>query len=115
MANQHNHNMYNVLEDGALVTDNNGSATTITQQTAANITTCSTLGNMYEALTANLSPSPNKCSAAVAMINQLSANQMAIWLHMQNLSLHDSALPTHVANPAVVYNPPHIAAGYQQH
>jgi hypothetical protein len=32
VANQHNHNMYNVIEDGALVTDNNGSVATITQQ-----------------------------------------------------------------------------------
>jgi hypothetical protein len=53
--------MYNVLEDGASVTDDDGSIATITQQTAANITTGSTLGNTYAALlpTANPSPSPN--------------------------------------------------------
>ncbi len=44
VANQHNHNMY------ALVTDDDGSVATITQQTAANVTTGSTLGNMYAAL-----------------------------------------------------------------
>ncbi len=43
VAHQHNHNMYNVLEDGALVTDDKASITTIIQQTAANITTGSTL------------------------------------------------------------------------
>jgi hypothetical protein len=114
VANQHNHNMYNVLEDSASVTDDNGSVATITQQTAANVTTGSTLGNMYTASMpmANPSPSPNNYAAVVAAINQLSANQTAMWLHMQNLSLHDNALPMHVANPAVVYNLPHTAAAY---
>jgi hypothetical protein len=67
----------------------------ITQQTAANITTGSTLGNMYAVSLpmANPSPSPNDYAAAAVVINQLSANQTAIWLHMQNLSLHDSACP----------------------
>jgi hypothetical protein len=115
VANQHNHNMYNVLEDGALVTDNNGSVATITQQTAANITTGSTLGNTYAASTANPRMSPNKYTATAAVINQLSVNQMAMWLHMQNLSLHDSALPMHVTTPAVVNNLPCTVAAYQQH
>jgi hypothetical protein len=116
VANQHNHNMYKMLEDGAWVTDENGSNAMITQQTAANVTTGTTLGNTYAALLpANPSPSPNKYAAAAVAINQLSANQMAMWLHMQNLSLLDSAPPMHVANPAVVYNPPRTAAGYQQH
>ncbi len=117
VANQHNHNMYNVLEDGTLVTDDDGSVATITQQTAANITTGSTLGNTYAASlpTANPSPSPNECAAVAAAINQLSTNQTAMWSHMQNLLLHNSAPPTHVANPAVVYNPPHTVAAYQQH
>jgi hypothetical protein len=107
--------MYNLLEDGALVTDNNGSIATITQKTAANITTGSTLGNTYAASlpTANPSPSPNKYAAAATAINQLSANQMAMWSHMQNLLLHDSGLPTDVANLVVVYNPPCMAAAYQ--
>jgi hypothetical protein len=115
VANQHNHSMYNVLEDGALVTNDKGSVATITQQTAANITTGSTLGNTYAALLslANPSLSPNEYAAAATAINQLSPNQMAMWLHMQNLSLHDSAPPTHVANPAVVYNPPCTAAAYK--
>ncbi len=54
--------MYNMLEDGAFVTDDNGSITTITQQTSANVTTSSTLGNTYTALlpTATPSPSPNE-------------------------------------------------------
>ncbi len=105
-----------MLEDGAWVTDENGSNAMITQQTAANVTTGTTLGNTYAALLpANPSPSPNKYAAAAVAINQLSANQMAMWLHMQNLSLLDSAPPMHVANPAVVYNPPRTAAGYQQH
>ncbi len=62
--------MYNVLEDGALVTDNNGSAATITQQTAVNVTTGSTLGNTYAALLpmANPSPSPNNYAAAHAKL-----------------------------------------------
>jgi hypothetical protein len=116
VANQHNHNMYSLLEDGALVTDDNGSVTTITQQNAANVTTESTLGNTYAALvpTANPSPSPNNYAAAADAINQLSTNQTAMWLHMQNLLLHNNALPTHVANPAVVYNPPCTVAVYQQ-
>jgi hypothetical protein len=89
----------------------------ITQQTAANVTTDSTLGNTYAVLlpTANPSPSPNNYAGAAAVIKQLSANQTAMWLHMQNLSLHNSAPPTHVANPVVVYNLPHTAAAYQQH
>jgi hypothetical protein len=117
VANQHNHNMYNVLEDGASVTDDNGSVAMITQHTAANITTGSTLGNTYAALlpTANPSPSPNKHAAAAAAINQLSANQTAMWLRMQNLSLHNSAPPMHLANPVVVYNLPRTATAYQQH
>jgi hypothetical protein len=71
VANQHNHNMYNVLEDGILATDNNGFVATITQQTAANVTPGSTLGNTYAALLpmANPSPSPNKYAAAAAAIN----------------------------------------------
>jgi hypothetical protein len=106
VANQHSHIMYNVLEDGASVTDDNGSVAMITQQTAANITAGSTPGNTYAALlsTANPSPSPNNYAAVAAAINLLSANQTAMWSHMQNLLLHDSAPPTHVANPAVVYN-----------
>jgi hypothetical protein len=84
VANQHNHNMCNMLEDGALVTDDNGSITTITQQTADNVTTGSTLSNTYAALmpTANSSPSPNDYAAAASAINLLSANQTAMWLHM---------------------------------
>jgi hypothetical protein len=69
VANQHNHNMCNVLEDDALVTDDDGSITMITQQTAANVTTGSTLGNTYAALTANLSPSLNEYAAVAAAIN----------------------------------------------
>jgi hypothetical protein len=89
----------------------------MTQQMAANITTGSTLGNTYAALlpTAYPFPSPNNYTAAAAAINQLSANQTAMWSHMQNFSLHDSALPTHVANPAVVYNPNRSTAAYQQY
>ncbi len=73
-----------MLEDGALVTDDNGSITTITQQTADNVTTGSTLSNTYAALmpTANSSPSPNDYAAAASAINLLSANQTAMWLHM---------------------------------
>jgi hypothetical protein len=109
--------MYNVLEDGALVTDNDGSVTTITQYTAAYVTTGSTLGSRYAASmpTANPSPSPNKYAVVAMAINQLSANQKAMWSQMQNMSLHDSAPPMHVANPMVVYNPPTTAVAYQQH
>jgi hypothetical protein len=116
VANQHNQNMYNMLEDGALVSDDDGSVAIITQQTAANFTTSSTLGNTYAALlpTAYPSLSPNNYAAVAAAINQLSTNQTAMWLHMQNLSLHDSAPPTHVANPAVVYNPNRSTVAYQQ-
>ncbi len=64
---------------------------------------------------ANPSPSLNKYTVAATAINQLSANQMAMWLHMQNMSLHNSAPPTHVANLMVVYNQPCTAAAYQQH
>ncbi len=112
MANQHNCNMFNVLEDGASVKDDKGSVAMITQQTAANITTGSTLGNTYAASLppANHFSSPNEYAAADAAINQLSANQMAMWSHMQNLLLHNNARPMHVANPAVVYNPSHTAA-----
>ncbi len=80
VVNQHNQNMYNVLEDGASVTDKDGSVATITQQTAANVTTGSTLGNTNAAAmpTANSSPSPNKYAAVAAAINQLSTNQMAM-------------------------------------
>jgi hypothetical protein len=49
---------------------------------------------------------------AATVINQLSANQTAMWVHMQNLLLQDHAPPTHVAN-LVVYNPPHNAAAFQ--
>jgi hypothetical protein len=108
VANQHHDNMYNLLEKGASVTVNNGSAAMITQQTAANVTTGSTLGNTYAASmpTANPSLSPNKYAVVAVAINQLSTNQMAMWLHMQNMSLHNSALPAHVANPMIVYNQP---------
>jgi hypothetical protein len=73
VANQQNHNMYKVFEDSALVTDKDGSVATITQQTAANISTGSTLGNTYAALlpTANPSPSPNNYAAVAAAINPL--------------------------------------------
>jgi hypothetical protein len=110
--------LYNVLEDGDLVTDNNGSIATITQQAAANVTTGSTLGNTYVVSLpmANSSPSTNEYTGAAAAISQLSANQTAMWLHMQNMLLHDSAPPMHVTNPMVVYkNPPHTGAAYQQH
>ena len=110
--------MYTLLEDGALGTYDDGSVATITQQTAANVTTGSTLGIKYAALLPPANPllSPNKYAAAAAAINQLSANQTAMWLHMQNMLLHDSAPPMHVTNPMVVYkNPPHTGAAYQQH
>ncbi len=45
------------------------------------------------------------------VINQLTANQMEMWSHIQNMLLCNSALPTHVAN-LVVYNP-HNAEGHQ--
>jgi hypothetical protein len=45
-------------------------------------------------------------------INQLSANQTAMWTHMQNLLLQDHAPPTHAANP-VVYNQPHNGTAVQ--
>jgi hypothetical protein len=80
------------------------------------MSTGTTLSNTNAALLpANPSPSPNKYAAAATLINQLSANQMVMWLHMQNLSLLDSAPSTHVANTAVVYNLPHTAVGYQHH
>jgi hypothetical protein len=81
-----NNNMFQVLEDGASVTDDD---TSITHQTAANATTSSTLDNTYAAsLTpANPSPSPNDYVAAATAINQLSTNQTVMWAHMQNLLL----------------------------
>ncbi len=112
VANQHNHYIYNMLEDGALVTDDNASVAAITQQTAANDTMDSTLGNTYAALSFPTipSPSPQAFAAVATAINQLSANQTTMWSHMQNMLLQDVALPTHVANLAVVYNQPHTAA-----
>ncbi len=109
-----NNNMFQVLEDGAPVTDVDTSVATITNQTAANATTDSTMDNTYAAssATANPSPSPQVYAAAATVINQLSANQKAMWLHMQNLLLRDHAPPTHVANP-VMYNPPRNAAAFQ--
>jgi hypothetical protein len=107
----HNNNMFRVLEDGALGTDDDASITTSTNQTAANVTTGSTLGNTYEATLPpnNPSPSPQQEYAAAAVaINQLTANQMEMWSHIQNMLLHNSAPPTHVANP-VVYNPRNAA------
>jgi hypothetical protein len=112
--NQHNHNIYNVLEGGALVTNNNASIATITHHTAANVTMGSTLGNTYAALLAPTNPSPSlqDYAAAAMAINQLLANQTAMWLHMQNMLLCNFAPPTHVANLAGVYNQPHTVAGY---
>ncbi len=109
-----NNNMFQVLEDGASVTDDDTSVATITNQTAANTTTGSTLDNTYAAslAPANPSPSPQDYVAAATAINQLSANQMVMWSHMQNLSLCDHAPPTHVANP-VVYNLPRNAVVFQ--
>jgi hypothetical protein len=82
---------------------------------AANVTIGSTLGNMYAALLPTAHPflSQNDYAAMATAIKQLSANQTAMWL-MQNLSLHNSAPPTHVANPAVLYNPNRSTAAYQQ-
>ncbi len=100
-----NNTMFQVLEDGASVTDED---TSLTHQTAANATTGSTLDNTYTAYyaPANPSPSPQDYVAGATAINQLSTNQtMAMWAHMQNLLLSNHAPPTHVANP-VVYNPP---------
>jgi hypothetical protein len=103
----HKNNMFRVLEDGASVTDDNTSVATNTNQTAANVTTGSTLVNTYEASLAptNLSLSPQQeHTAAAAAINQLTTNQTEMWSHIQNMLLPDSALPTQIANP-VVYNP----------
>jgi hypothetical protein len=49
--------MYNALEGSASITDDDGSIATITQQTAANVTTGSTLGNRYAALLPTANPS----------------------------------------------------------
>jgi hypothetical protein len=109
-----NNNMFQVLEDGASITDDDMSVPTITNQTAANATTGSTLDNTYAALLAPANPSQSsqEYAAAATAINQLFANQTAMWLHMQNLLLRNHAPPTHVANP-VVYNLPHNAAAFQ--
>jgi hypothetical protein len=110
----HNNNMFQVLEEGVSVTNDDASVATITNHTAANATTDSTLGNTYTAslAPANPLPSPQEYAAAATAIKQLSANQTAMWLHMQNLLLRNSAPPNHVANP-VVYNPPRTAAAFQ--
>jgi hypothetical protein len=110
----HNNNMFQMLEEGASVTDDDASVVTITDHTAANATTDSTLGNIYAVslAPANPSPSPQEYVAAAAAIKQLSANQTGMWPHMQNLSLCNSAPPTHVAN-LVLYNPPRTAAAFQ--
>jgi hypothetical protein len=50
VANQHYHIIYNLFEDSVLVTSNDASVATITQQSAANVSTGSTLGNLYAAL-----------------------------------------------------------------
>jgi hypothetical protein len=103
----HNNNMFQVLEDGASATNDEASVATITNQTAANVTMGSTLRNTYEASLAPTNPSlspQQEYAAATTAINQLTANQTEMWSHIQNMSLHDSAPPTHIANP-VVYNP----------
>ncbi len=114
VANQHNHNMYNVLEYRASNTGDNAAVATMTQQTAANVLMGRHLGGTYAALLAPTNPSPSpQAYAAVAMaMNQLSANQTATWMHMQNISLRDVAPPMHVANPAIVSNPTRTAAAY---
>jgi hypothetical protein len=114
VANQQNHSMYNLLEDGASNTNNNVSVATSTQQMAANVTTGSTLGGTYAASLAptNPSPLPQAYAAVATAINQLSANQTALWAHMQNMSLRNVAPPTHVANQAIVYNPTCTAGAY---
>jgi hypothetical protein len=107
-------NNLQVLEDGVSITDDDTSVATIMNQTAANATTGSTLDNIYNAslAPANPSPSPQDYVAVATAINQLSANQPRMWLHMQNLSLRAHAPPAHVANP-VVYDPPRNAVAFQ--
>ncbi len=110
----HNNNMFCVLEDGASVTKDDASVAIITNQTAANVTMDSTLGNTYKASLAPTNPSlspQQEYAAAATAINQLTANQTEMWSHIQNMLLRDSAPPTHVANP-VVYNPRN-AEGHQ--
>jgi hypothetical protein len=106
-----NNNMFQVLEDGASVTDDNMS---ITHQTVDSATTSSTLDNTHAASLAPANPSlsPQDYVAVATAINQLSTNQTAMWVHMQSLSLQDHAPPSHVAN-SVVYNPPHNVAAVQ--
>jgi hypothetical protein len=102
-----------VLEDGALNTKYDAFVATMTQQTAAIVTMGSTLGGMNAALLTptNLSPLLQDCTAAAMAIN-LSANQIAMWAHMLNMSLRDVVPPTHVANPAMYFNPTSTAAAY---
>jgi hypothetical protein len=78
----HNNNMFRVLEDGASATNDDAFVTTITNQTAANVTMGSTLGNTYEASLAPTNPSlspQQEYAAAAATINQLTANQTEMW------------------------------------
>jgi hypothetical protein len=86
----------------------------MTQQTAANVTAGSTLGSTYAARLAptNPSPSPKDYAAGAMAINQLLANQTAMWVHMQNMSLCNVALPMHVENLAMVYSLTCTAAAY---
>ncbi len=86
----------------------------MTQQTAANVTSGIAMGITYAASLAptNPSPLPQDYAAAATAINHLSANQTAMWAHMQHMLLRNVAPPTHVVNLAMAYNPTHTTTAY---
>jgi hypothetical protein len=84
------HNMYNMFADATSNTDDNNRVMPVTQSAAA-VTTGSTLGSTYAA--------PRAQSEYAVAINQLSTNQMQIWNQMEALSLEP---PNHVAAPVQV-------------